>query len=288
MLTNPGRILALLATLMTTVSLAACGGSPKFQDSHDISVAVSYIAGKATAEIYTITSPISVGNWAPTVNSLDDGFRKVGIFSNSLEYLGQRDGVHLAEAISRRNPPQSVIDFVLGKPVPPEFDWGVCRPCDFRDFAGWMEYSMFLVEDVRVIGRSANASDDSYVDLVVFPWSIGQASNSRPIAGGATWIGIMAGVDVSMTSTMGGWVTGSAVVEIPDFSVPALDVTFSDIAYTATGESHPSIEWSGLAIDDAGVFGGAGIQGRFYGPNHEEVGGVFQKDLISGAFGASR
>ena len=28
--------------------------------------------------------------------------------------------------------------------------------------------------------------------------------------------------------------------------------------------------------------------GRFYGPRHEEVGGVFQFDAINGAFGAIR
>lgn len=78
---------------------------------------------------------------------------------------------------------------------------------------------MFLIEDIRVIGRNTNADDDPFVDLVVFPWSIA---------------------------------------------------------------------WNGLPIDDAGVFGGAGIQGRFYGSDHEEVGGVFLKDSISGAFGASR
>ena len=50
----------------------------------------------------------------------------------------------------------------------------------------------------------------------------------------------------------------------------------------------PSIEWNGLPIDDSGVFSGTGIQGRFYGPNHEEVGGVFLRDMISGSFGASR
>lgn len=39
---------------------------------------------------------------------------------------------------------------------------------------------------------------------------------------------------------------------------------------------------------DAGVFDGSGIQGCFYGPNHEEVDGVFLRDMISGSFGASR
>ena len=30
------------------------------------------------------------------------------------------------------------------------------------------------------------------------------------------------------------------------------------------------------------------ISGQFYGPNHEEVGGVFERNMIVGAFGAKR
>lgn len=117
---------------------------------------------------------------------------------------------------------------------------------------------------------------------------IGTASNSRPVSGEASWYGIMVGVDVSATDNISQPVEGSAELEIPDFSVPAIDVTITDIEYTSTGNTRPSIDWSGLPIDDSGVFGDAGIQGRFYGPNHDEVGGVFFRDMISGSFGASR
>ena len=38
-----------------------------------------------------------------------------------------------------------------------------------------------------------------------------------------------------------------------------------------------------------GVFtDGRDIRGSFYGPSHEEVGGVFDRNLITGAFGAKR
>ena len=49
--------------------------------------------------------------------------------------------------------------------------------------------------------------------------------------------------------------------------------------------------WENLAVRD-GRFGGGfddpTIEGRFYGPNHEEVGGIFQRNRIVGAFGAQR
>ncbi len=30
------------------------------------------------------------------------------------------------------------------------------------------------------------------------------------------------------------------------------------------------------------------IKDKFYGPNHEEVGGIFERDQVLGAFGAAR
>ena len=49
--------------------------------------------------------------------------------------------------------------------------------------------------------------------------------------------------------------------------------------------------WTGLALTDGGFETGAAgdsISGRFYGPDHEEVGGVFERNRIVGAFGAAR
>lgn len=49
--------------------------------------------------------------------------------------------------------------------------------------------------------------------------------------------------------------------------------------------------WGGLAVTN-GMFGTGSqedsIQDQFYGPNHEEVGGIFEHDQIIGAFGAVR
>ena len=37
-----------------------------------------------------------------------------------------------------------------------------------------------------------------------------------------------------------------------------------------------------------GAFQANGLDGRFYGPNHEEAGGVFERDRIIGAFSLTR
>ena len=100
----------------------------------------------------------------------------------------------------------------------------------------------------------------------------------------------MTGVHASTTPANGKRVESVALLEISDLDAPALDVTFFDIVYTASGESFPPILWSGLSINDAGVFGDAdnGIEGRFYGPGDDDVGGVFLADTISGDFGVSK
>ena len=37
-----------------------------------------------------------------------------------------------------------------------------------------------------------------------------------------------------------------------------------------------------------GSFRASGLDGRFYGPNHEEAGGVFERSGITGAFSLAR
>ena len=292
MLTNT-RILPILLSLLAAMSLAACGGGstptipmpscadcppPALPDRSptppDIRDSLYGLAAAADTVIHAGTTPGSTRNWSPGGTGFDSGFDTV-IFSGTLKDLGTRAGVLTAESIFRTN-------------IQPGAD--VRTWTDYRDYAGWMEYSFFYLKDNRDFLWNRSTGRTMTVDgsSTVTTWSIGQASNSRPVSGRVMWTGIMVGVDVSMTSTMGERVEGAAMVEIPDFGVPALDVTFSGIAYTESGESRPSIVWSGLPIDDTGVFGGAGIRGRFYGPYHEEVGGVFLRDLVSGSFGGER
>lgn len=78
---------------------------------------------------------------------------------------------------------------------------------------------------------------------------------------------------------------GDAALTIDNFDNPSVDVRFSNI--TNGDRSLRDVMWNDLPLT-AGGFEGRGILGRFYGPRHEEVGGVFQFDAINGAFGAIR
>ena len=48
------------------------------------------------------------------------------------------------------------------------------------------------------------------------------------------------------------------------------------------------LSWSSVPLR-SGTFRASGLVGHFYGPNHEEVAGIFNRDeIITGGFGAKR
>ena len=77
-----------------------------------------------------------------------------------------------------------------------------------------------------------------------------------------------------------------------DFASSNLDVAITRI-YDDEANRRTDIIWTDVPLGSGGSFGrgvsdGDKIEGTFYGPNHEEVGGVFERNNIVGAFGAKR
>lgn len=78
---------------------------------------------------------------------------------------------------------------------------------------------------------------------------------------------------------------------IDDFANPRLGMAFTNIEEVGTGAPRDDMTWSGIPLTNGGFATGSdadSIQGSFYGPDHGEVGGVFERDRIFGAFGAKR
>ena len=76
-----------------------------------------------------------------------------------------------------------------------------------------------------------------------------------------------------------------------DLSQSDIDVTFTNIRDIDAGRPHGHITWQNIPVASGSFstgFIGDSIDGRFYGPNHEEVGGIFERNQIAGAFGAKR
>ena len=159
---------------------------------------------------------------------------------------------------------------------------------DYDVYAGWGDYQAFL----ELFGT---ATENGTTINVMIPLSLGNSASTNPVAGSATWNGIMVGrleKPQSFYREIGNRITGDASI-VADFSSAAVDVVFSQIVEYG-GSPLQDMRWEGLTIEDGG-FHGDGLYGLFYGPNHEEAGGIFEVEgrsgsyrSVSGVFGAVR
>lgn len=167
---------------------------------------------------------------------------------------------------------------------------------DFKNLGGWLDYNAFEVQSSRIVSAVSDG-----VDLAgtVFNWaySIGDATRTTPAFGNATYTGTMVGSDTSSLANRLNRVMGDATLSF-NLSRSDIDVAFTNIRDIDAGHRYDNITWQNVPVA-AGHFAIFAerlrpeiardfINGRFYGPNHEEVGGIFESNKIVGAFGAKR
>lgn len=154
---------------------------------------------------------------------------------------------------------------------------------DARGYGGWMVHNYFLAVWGDYSGPTIQSAE------VGVGLSVGNATGSHPTAD-ATYNGVMLGVITAEGGTQGNDVEGDATLDFR-MSNPGgaqMDVSFTNITNRETDAALPDITWSGLQVQADGTFDTGDIHGLFYGQDHEEVGGTFNKDNVAGAFGASR
>ena len=141
-------------------------------------------------------------------------------------------------------------------------------------------------DDAGVYGRWLEHIVFGMVDDAV-AISFGDFPGTNPTAiGGATWTGTLIGIDTQSQER----IDGNAAIEIDDFAHPDVDVAFSGIT-DAGGEDRADLHWEDIPLSQGSfeVRDTAGsIEGRFYGSDHGEAGGIFEQNHLMGAFGASR
>ena len=157
---------------------------------------------------------------------------------------------------------------------------------DRLGYGGWLEHSFFIVESAVGTGGILDGA------VLGYSYSVGDATGTNPdISGGASWTGVMVGMSVTGTAARGNPVQGDADISI-DLSNPAtVGVSFTNIHDLKNESVLQPMNWSGIPMTDGGFRTGSdgnSVDGRFYGPNHEEVGGVFERDMVIGAFGGDR
>ena len=192
----------------------------------------------------------------------------------------------------------------------------------YRALAGWMDHGYFLVDTPYLgVPPGEGLPHHRYYSA----YSVGNVTATNPdvsMGTAATWSGVMSGLLLldPDRSDPDAFVSGDATVTVsgrPANSSLFVDVEFSNVRNEATGADIANLRWPDLPLF-AGSFGispvsadestvsrhpaSSGISGRFYGPAHEEVGGVFGRSEVtyadsgvsgvrmevSGAFGARR
>ena len=175
-----------------------------------------------------------------------------------------------------------------------------------RLFGGWMEHGFFLIE---TFGAGLEES------FVYETFWFGDASHTGPVTakgGTATWSGIVSGVATATPGDAGTFVHGDATVRVNGLGAvgeASVEVLFGNLVREDSGAGVADMAWRGLRLqgrsfgtddvlfnDGAGYFPKAGfgtasggsLFGHVYGPNGEEVGGLFHRDGIAGAFAAGR
>ena len=156
---------------------------------------------------------------------------------------------------------------------------------EIRRYGGWLQRSAFAVHS-GVLTDGEPGTEGYAEEKIIHSYSVGGPSGTNPVTGNATWTGMMVGADVSLTTTAGNFVQGDATLSA-DLTRANLDVTFSNIRDLTTDASHADITWADISMIDGGFDAGT-IQGSFYGSDHGEVGGIFSRNNLHGAFGAKR
>ena len=156
-----------------------------------------------------------------------------------------------------------------------------------RAWAGWLDHSAFLA-------GHGTLAEDGPGNRVAIPLaaSFGDATGTNPaaVAGSAAWSGVMTGTDMG-AATGPREIRGDAGIVIPALANPSVEVAFTNVRELGTGDARDDMSWRAIPLAD-GRFGagsaGDAIAGAFYGPGHREVGGVFERGRVFGAFGAKR
>ena len=155
---------------------------------------------------------------------------------------------------------------------------------DRTSLGAWMEHGSFGLFADRLIADEVESNH-------TYALALGSLTN-RPLAGSATWLGIMVGTPTAGDGE-GGQLVGTAALNY-DMAAGGLDAAFSGIKNIDRGTAHTieTVIFSDLAVGPDGTFSrgeaGTRIQGGFHGPGHAEAAGIFEQSDIVGAFGVKR
>ncbi|MDE0304462.1 MAG: transferrin-binding protein-like solute binding protein [Albidovulum sp.] len=159
-------------------------------------------------------------------------------------------------------------------------------------YGGWLKYSFFGSHSDKMI----NEIDPDFGAMRVISFAVGGSTGENPKMnkGSAKWIGLMFGRDVRPSASRGQLLRGDAEITVKfDEAESEADVEFANIVELDTGTIiFDEMTWQDLALKNGGFSLVEApddyIRGQFFGPEAEEVGGIFERSNVAGSFGAKR
>ncbi len=159
---------------------------------------------------------------------------------------------------------------------------------DAHDYGGWMQHS-FFISSARIF---TNELDPDEGVLRVGAYANGYSTRTNPEME-ATWTGFVSARDRNAATDRTSYITGDASISVNIGGQVLADVSLTGMANVTTGQVYADIAYEDLVVTD-GQFSrrhadNERLSGVFYGPNHEEVGGVFEDPQgLLGAYGGAR
>ena len=159
---------------------------------------------------------------------------------------------------------------------------------DLHSYAGWMEYSFFAS---TVVLWKADTDPDQGV-IQTYGTISGNSTNTNP-GMEATWTGFATARDHNIATDRQSVVTGDASISVSIGEQVLADVHVTGLANITTGQAYTDMIFENMPVED-GQFSryhadNNRLSGAFYGPDHEEVGGVFDHPQgLQGAYGGAR
>ena len=159
---------------------------------------------------------------------------------------------------------------------------------DLHSYAGWMEHSFFAS---TVVLFKDDADPDQGV-IQTYGTIAGNITKTNPVAA-ATWTGFATARDHNIEADMESVVVGDASISVRIDDEVLADVRLTSLANTATGQAYADMIFEGMSVTD-GQFSryhadDNRLSGAFFGPGHEEAGGVFDHpEGLVGAYGGRK
>ena len=159
---------------------------------------------------------------------------------------------------------------------------------DLYDYGGWMQHS-FFISSARLF---TNEKDPDEGVVRVGAYANGYSTRTNPETE-ATWTGFVSARDDTAGTHRDSYVTGDASISVSIGAEVQADVYLTGMANVTTGQAYADVTYEGMVVTD-GQFSrrhadNERLSGVFYGPGHEEVGGVFEAPQgLLGAYGGAR